>query len=467
MFIGGLGNATSAFAADIPTHTVKKGTLQTKVQLDAILEATEMSPVRIQAKAVPELTVLEAVPHGARVTKGQTLLKIDTEKLREQIEDLELDRPATILALELAEAELTNLSLTTPFKLEATKRAQRVATEDLAYFEAVGRANREKSITFNVKAAEQRLEGAREELTQLKKMYEADDLTEETEEIILKRQKNAVESSEFYLESAKLSADQSLKTGLPREHEAMRTAKRDQDVATNYAEETLNRTLAKKRLDFEKSKRDQKKADKRLAELKKDLEETTLTAPMDGLVYYGSCEDGKWTTGAAVAKRLVPGGKVAAREVVMTIVNPTRMVLRATVTEADVAKLKVGTEGHASPVSATDRKMAVAVDSLGEVPLPGGGFETRLTVSKSDGARLVPGMNCKVTLSGSRAAGQAQVVLVPKNFVFGEGADRFVYLATKSGPEKHAVKAGASDDRNLEIEEGLDAGDKILIRKPE
>src|SRR5437773_2131812 len=71
-----------------------------------------------------------------------------------------------------------NLEKTTPLNLAAARRTHRVANEELAYFEATGRAQREKSSRFNLKSAEQRLEGAKEELNQLEKMYKADDLTE-------------------------------------------------------------------------------------------------------------------------------------------------------------------------------------------------------------------------------------------------------------------------------------------------
>jgi RND family efflux transporter MFP subunit len=453
-----------AKSVDVPIYTVKRGTLKRKVQLDAIFEAVEMNPVRIQTKTVPEFTVIEAVPHGARVKKGEPLVKLELDKVREQMEDLEQDRPAALLALDLAEAELTNLSLTTPLKADAARRTQRTAVEDLAYFENVGRAARERGVVFNIKSSEQRLDGAREELDQLKKMYAADDLTEETEEIILKRQKFNVESAEYFLEMAKQSGDLALKTALPREYETLRVAKRDQDLAATYADQTLERQLTKRRLEVEKLKRDQRKAEKRLAELKKDLEEMIVTSPADGLIYYGACEDGKWTTGAAFTKRLIPGGKVSAREIIMTVVNPERLVLRAVVPESELSRLKVGQEGKASLVADPDRKITVKLDELGTVPLPGGGFYARLALGKENGARLVPGMNSKVTFEGSR---QGDVLLVPKDAVFAEAGEKYVYLAGRGLTERRSVKTGESDDRMVEIEEGLASGDRILAKKPE
>jgi len=364
----------------------------------------------------------------------------------------------------LAEAELKNLAQTTPLRLEAARRVQRHAIEDLEYFESTGKAAREKSVAFSLKGADQRLEGAREELKQLQKMYAADDLTEETEEIILKRQKFAVESAEYSLEISRQSAEQTLKTGVPREYDGLKTARRDSDLAAGYAEETLNRTLAKKRLDVEKMRRDQKKAEKRLQELRQDLQSMEIVAPMDGLVYYGACEDGKWTTGAGLAKRLIAGGKLAAKEVVMTIVNPDKLVLRTTVPEADVAKLKVGMTGEATPVAAADRKIAVKLENLGQVPMPGGGFEARLVIGKVNGVHLAPGMSCKVSFDGGRTA---DALLVPKDSVFSVDGAKVVYVASKSGPEKRVVRTGGADDRMVEIEDGVKAGDKVLLRKPE
>ena len=70
-----------------------------------------------------------------------------------------------------------------------------------------------KSAEFMVKYYDFMLNYEQDELTQLEKMYEADDLTEETEEIVLKRQRNSVEFAEFSLESARLSRDRTVPTG--------------------------------------------------------------------------------------------------------------------------------------------------------------------------------------------------------------------------------------------------------------
>lgn len=356
-----------------------------------------MTPVKLEPKAWADLTLVSVVPHGQRVKKGDLLIGLDLDKLREQIDELEKDRPASALALATAEAELANLEQTTPLRLEAARRTHRVANEDLAYFEQTGRKQKETTAEFALKAAQQRLDNEREELKQLQKMYKADDLVEETEEIVLKRQKFAVEFAENGLEVAKQGTQLTLKTAIPREQETLQAAKRDQDLALTLATETVPRALEKKRLEVDKLKRDQRKADKRLADLKQDFESLTVRAPLDGLVYYGACESGKWTTGPVVAKKLLPGTKLIANEILLTVVNPDRLILKAVIQEADLAQFKSGQGGTASLVSASEKKFAVKLDGIGPVPLPTGGFEARLSVRENFSVHVVPGMNCKVT----------------------------------------------------------------------
>lgn len=448
-----------------PTHTVTRGSLKRTLAVDAVLEAVEMRAVRLEPKAWMDLTVIEAVPHGTRVKAGDVLVRLDTEKLRDQISDLELDAPSAATALELAQAELANLTDATPQRLEAARRSRRVVDEDQDYFEKSGRDRRERSAVFSVKSAEQRLANSTEELKQLEKMYKADDLTEETEEIILKRQKFEVEAAQLGLEQTRATTERELKTMIPRETESLKAQKRDAELALALAEESLPRTLARKKLDVEKQGRDQKKAQKRLAELKADLERLEVRAPINGIVMYGACEGGKWTTGPIVSKKLVPGGKLTPFEVFMTVANPDRLQLKAVVPEAELGKAKTGTPGEAAPVSQPDRKLPVRLEEVDRVPLVTGGFEATLSLNPSGPADLVPGMNCKVTLTDTS---KNNVLLAPPQAVFTEGDRKYAYVVLGEGKsEKRSVQTGEADGKSVEVTEGLSEGDQILLTKPE
>lgn len=458
--------AAATAAAQAPaTHTVARGGLKPKVQLDGVFEATEMEPLKLSPKVWMDLTVLEVAAPGTKVRKGDAVVRLDTEKLHDQLEDLELDRPGNALQMDLSQAELENLKVTTPLRLEAARRAQRTASEDLSHFENIGKEQREKSARFNLRNTENYLGNQMEELKQLEKMYKADDLTEETEEIVLKRQRFEVERAQFSLENARISTERDLTTQLPRDAETQRNSKRDQDIALAYAEQTLPRTLAKRQLDFEKAKRDQRKSEKRFNDLKADLEAMNVNAPIDGVVYYGACQNGRWTTAPAVLPKLVPGGKLMPNEIFITVVNPDRLRIKAVVPESELAKISQGMRGQCAPTSGPDKKLQVRVEELGSYPLPTGGFEAVLSYESADATKLVPGMTCKISLGDGQ---RANTLTVPKDSVFTDGSNKVVYVAKDGAkPEKRTVKAGESDDASTEIIEGVTEGEKVLLKRPE
>jgi multidrug resistance efflux pump len=456
--------APLVFAA-AETHTAGPATIKVRSQFDAVVEATESEAVKLAPKAWFDLTVIEAVGHGTRVKKGDLLVKLDIEKLREQIEETELDKPTSALALEIASAELENLKQTTPAKLEAARRSARIADEDQKYFESTGRPNREKTSKFNLKSAEQRLDGASEELRQLEKMYKADDLTEETEQIVLRRQRFVVEAAQFSLASQKEFTERELGTLIPRDRDLYKNTRRDQEAALALAEQTLPKTLARKQFDFEKQKRDQKRAERRLADLRADLEILTPRAAFDGIVYHGACENGRWTTGALVGKKLVPGGKLLPNEIIVTVVKTDKLHLHAAVAEGELANLANGLKGEASPVSAPDRKFPVKIDNIGLVPLATGGFDVTLSMDRDKAPRLVPGMNCKLSFKDIE---KKVAIAVPKGAVTSDTNGKSVQVQKRDGTtEKRTVKTGESDDTLTEITEGLTEGEKVVLKKSE
>ncbi len=449
-------------AADVTTHKVARGALKTSIQWDAVFEAREMHPIRLAPRAWQDMTVVDALEQGATVKKGQPLVRLDLEKLREQIADIERDQPAARVAMEVAEAELRHLAESTPLRLEAARRSQRVASEEYDYFTSTLRDQREQTSRFSVKSAEERLESAKEELRQLEKMYKADDLTEDTEEIILKRQRFAVEASEFYLNNARQNMERELKVNLPRDHESLKAKKRDEDLSLALLETTLPRALEKKRQEVEKLKRDQEKAARRHEDLKHDLAMLEVKSPAGGIVYHGACDQGRWTTAAMVSRKLAPGGKLLPNEVIMTVVEPAKLQLRASVAEGDLSRIKPGMKGEAVPVSAPHLKLAAVIEEISLVPLAAGGYGATLSFKMEKGARLVPGMNCKVTF---KDVPKAEALLVPKEAVVTENKQTHVLVKSGGREEKRTVKTGESDDTMIEILEGLKAGDIVVVKK--
>ena len=70
-------------------------------------------------------------------------------------------------------------------------------------------------------------------------MYTADDLTEETEEIVLKRARNEVEQGKFYLKSTELRTKKTVEQDIPRQEQQLTEAAKRAEIALGKARVTL------------------------------------------------------------------------------------------------------------------------------------------------------------------------------------------------------------------------------------
>ncbi len=449
------------------TAKVEKGTLRAEATLKGLLEPEQKAEVELKLKVwTSPLKIKKIVPHGTAVKKGEVLVELDLEKIDKAIKDMQADHEIAHLALRLAEIELPVLEKSLPLDLAAAERAKKYADEDLKKFLEVNRPQSEAMAEHSVKNATHFLEYAREELRQLQKMYRSKDLTEETEEIILKRQRHQVESSEFTLKSALLRRDQVIKVDLPRQEVSLRASAVKQALNLDKAREALPLAVTQKRLTLAKQKAEHAVADEKLKNMLADREAMTVRAPADGVVYYGKFARGQWSASATSVEKLHEGGSLSADEVFLTVVNPRPLVLNTTVDEKDVALFRTGLKGKATLTAFPELRLPAEVVELGAVPQTPGTFRAKVAVQLGPGTELVrPGMACAVKFVPFRKEG----LTVPAAAVFSDDDEEghHVYLHSGKGkPAKRAVKVGKTVGGKTEILEGLREGDEILTAKP-
>ena len=447
------------------THTAKRAPFKIEITLKGVFEAKTMTEVVFRPGAWGELFVRKAAEAGTRVKKGAVVLELDTRKLDETIRGLEAGRRLAEIAVELKQHEIAAMKESLPLDREAAERAKKHADEDFERYEKIDRPLSVKHTRFAVKRAKDYLDYQKEELRQLEKMYKADDLTEETEEIVLRRQRDAVERVTFALESAQAKAERTLKVDLPRRDVAVREGVQRQAIALAKARATLEMGLEKALLELEQQRRAQKKAAEKLAKLKKDREAMIVKAPVDGILYYGPCVQGNWPK---LAQSLAQGTKIAPHSVVLTIVQPQPLLVRGTVPEKELHRLRPGIEARAVPVGYPDLTLRGKLDAVSLIPVSAGNFGVRLSIDGGKAAsRLVPGMNCSVTLVPYE---NKNALAVPASAVFTDARDAkkaCVYVRKKDGShEKRLVTVGRKTAKQAEILAGLKQGEVVFLSKP-
>jgi len=446
-----------------PITEVKKEDFRVSVTLPAVFEATKLTEVKVLPKVWTDLTVVSAVEHGTRVKKGTRLVQLDLKKLEEQITALEAASETAKLTHQTLLDGLATMEKTNPMELEAAKRAKREADLTLERWIEKGHDQAKESYKRSLASSERSLEYAQEELNQLQKMYDEDDLTEETEEIILKRAKISVEQSKYYYERAKDSYDYAMKYGIQRQHQSQLNSHKRATIAHDLAVRTIPRSLALKRLEIAKAKEDARKAAKNFSDLKRDLALLKdVKSPAAGVVYYGKSTRGAWSS-ADAAKKLISGGKLAAKVPFMTIVGEGTLRAQTAIPENKLAMLSSGAKGHITPTSNPLLKIPATLGKINYAASPIG-FKTSASLKVPEKSNVMPGMKGSLVFTTADRKG---VITVPVTAISREGNKSFVYMPKDGAdPEKREVKTAETDGKKVVVLSGLVEKDKVLTVAP-
>ncbi len=262
------------------------------------------------------------------------------------------------------------------------------------------------------------------------------------------------------LEQTKARAERTLNVMLPREHEGLKRSLELRQIEWRAGEKAMRDGLEKARLATAAKRREMEEFRKTLAEMEEDLAAMRVTAPHDGIVYYGMSQRAKWITASMVDKKLLPGGKLMMREVFMTVVDPGKVRVLLTLTEEQLKDLSVGQKGVCQAKWKPDFKFDATIESILHVPYFDKTFDAVLSIKKpANSPVLLPGMSADAEVTVYE---KPDALLVPKTAVKHEGGHDRVTL--KDGKQV-TVKTGHSEGDRIEILEGLKAGDEIRIPK--
>ena len=367
-----------------------------EVKLSGVLEAENLHEIILRPESWSSFKVEEAIDHGTRVKPDEVLIQIETKDIDRKIEDSRRGLYASKLSLQLAEQELDFAKKTDPIDRELNERSLANAQQDLEYFLKVTLPYSIESAKRSLERSEFSLEYDQEELTQLEKMYKEDELTEETEEIILKRTRRNVEDSKWSLERAKERTSRTLEVELPRQEEQQKSSTQKTILTTEKSLASSEINLQRKQHDLEQQHITFDREQESLEKLLKDRNLMTVKSPAEGIVYYGQHTRGKWASVATIQKQLRKGGSVAPNAVVMTVVDPSDVFMRIDIAEKNLKDLTVGTNGIVTPTAFPDLKLKAEISEVSLVPISDGKFDGKVTLKVKDlPDRLVPGMSCE------------------------------------------------------------------------
>ncbi len=457
--------ASIASADDAPatvpaTVTAAKEEVAFHLDLTGAFDAKDAVEVAFKPQAWGEEVEVEEFRPPGPVAAGDLLIRFKTEKiddlLRAAERDLGISRAAYATQLEDATRQLE----TTSAGLAKVQFDAKNAAEALERFEKI-------EMPLRLEEADHQLQGMRnwvtdqtEELTQLEKMYKADDLTEETEDIVLKRARRDLDRTRKSLDFMTRRDKTMREADLPREHEALKLEARRSGAERDRVVSVTSLQQAQSKLEIERAKANLEKQERDFAKLTADRALFELKAPAAGAAVPGILTRGKWQNADDVKRAMRKGGKFGPGTVLFTILKSEGARIVTSVNETQLSWIRPGQDAK---VVATQAGVAPWTAKVAAVsPFTSSG-EYAAELDPTDRPSGLIGMTCKIRVE----TGKRSAILVPQTAVEDGGFDKWVHVIGGDGkPARREVVLGQPYDERVEIASGLSVGDKILAAAP-
>ena len=403
-------------AADLtgmPLYTVQRRDLQITVTEEGSLVSDEN--VDITCDVAGGATIIWLVDDGDRVAEGMDIVKLDASVLSE-------NATAQKIAYEKARALM--------IQADKDHAAAKIAVEE--YKEGLFKKDL-RTAESNVTAATERLQATQNTLAYGERMFRKGYITPQQ----LEAQKSAVARAKLDLGTANIALDVLTKFTKPKMITELESV-RDSAAARLESERAA--------LELEQIKLDR---------LEGELLKCTIKAPQDGLVIYANSRSRDRET------EIKEGTSVKERQVILQLPDLTKMRADVEVHESKVDEIS---PGMPAIVRVQDLKFSGVVTSVANRP-ESNWFSTAkkyVVGVRIDGKSeaLRPGFTVEATII---VADLQDVIAVPVAAVIEDGKEFICAVKKGDGFERRVVTLGKSDDRFVEIVEGLTEGEPVFL----
>ena len=422
--VPGLGKSISNLFAsrkiEVLKYKVNKMKLPVTVMDRGSLESSNNKDVINEVEG--STTIISITEEGKLVKKGDLVCELDSAGLRDQLTNQEI-------TTKRAEADL-----------EQAKKTLEVAEIGVREYIEGTFPESEQSAEGQIKLAESELIRAQERLEWSDRMLQIGYVTQ--------------------------SANMSDRLTLQRAEFSLREAETKLKVLRIYTKEKqlkeLQATVEKARSDMYARQSTYELEKEKEQKLKAQIEKCKLYAPADGLVVYAN-EQNRF--GGSNQALIEEGAAVRERQAIFRLPDISKMRVNTKVHESMVDKVKVGMKARIR-VEAFPDQLTGTVESVQPLPDPSSFFSSDIKVYTTQVAidnpltSLRPGMSAEVEILVTQLD---DVLAIPVMAILQfEGKDH-VYVSKPDGWDRREIKLGISNDKLIEVKDGLLPGDEVAL----
>jgi RND family efflux transporter MFP subunit len=454
----GLGKWDNESLPDEITATVIRSQLPIIVTESGELESSKTVEVRCEVEG-EQVRITEAIPEGTRVTKGQVVIRFDTEKLSRSYAEQEVKWRNAQAKAQAAEEDLAVAKNTSESEIGKADLALRLAKIDLRKYQEGDYPQEKLALEGEIALAE---------------------VTRTRSEAVLAHAERMFRKG--YVSSAEVEANRGTVTNAAN---ALKIAKGKLSVLNEFtytrqvveltakADETareLDRTkrsqasnVAKAQSDFHGA-RDTAAIEKSFLEkLRQQLERCIVTAPQDGILVYDKSRP--WDT----SSRIQAGGVVTYQRPLFTLPDLKQMQVKVKIHESAVNKVRVGQQAELRLDAYPDAVLHGVVERVATLAESRGywdqrgvkEYETIIKVGDLPAeSGLRPGMTAEVKIHVNHLR---DVLLVPIQAVAEKNKKYSSFVVTRQSVQPRLVTIGENNEKFVEIKDGLTEGERVTL----
>lgn len=356
------------------------------------LQPAQATELKLDLKAYNgEMTLKLLQAPGTPVKKGDLVAEVDATDYEDALVRAKENVQLNEMGLQNMQDAIANHDKSFKLQLEGAERAAKRAQEDMDHWFNQQRKDSIRDAELNIESYGHSIEDQEEELAQLEKLYQGNDLAKESQDIVLNRSKRRLKNSKERFDMAKAEHKRNIDVHFPRRDEDVRNGKAwaDNELARHKLEqERGNLDLKVKLLHYQRGLTDAKK---HLADLESDKPRFKLAAPHDGLVAAGV-----WAGNDGASQPVKIGEKVGRGATIATVVNTAKLTLTVNVKVESRAKFAAGANVKVTVAEGTDTASG-KVTSIGFV-VSRAGMVTALVDVDNTAGKLLPGQKVGVAL---------------------------------------------------------------------
>ncbi|MCC5848958.1 MAG: HlyD family efflux transporter periplasmic adaptor subunit [Verrucomicrobia bacterium] len=302
---------------------------------DRMAASGQLQPLESIAVNVPairswDMRVTSLKPEDTQVEKGDILAELDSERINNQVNDASAEVTRRTGIRESAEEDLALRRREGTFQLARARNLLEIRKLEHEGVEAGISSAQLHQATLDKETAEIQLAAARRDLVRIEN---APELTAPPER---RRKERDVRRRELQLEQAQLQLAQAQKGATPVERSLARLQLARQEAELASLESSTSRRISQAESTVRRRIRQERWRINRYNDLIESQKSLVIRAPASGLVKYENLWDG---VGEA---KLRVGMGVFSRSHLMSLSDSSRMVVRVSVPERHISRLKQG-----------------------------------------------------------------------------------------------------------------------------